>query len=279
MGAILRSRWLFLRIRRYHMEEQEYWIWLSRIEGLGPIKMKELLGKYQTPKQIWNLTKEELIQTKGIGEKIANQILEGQYRQNLKKYSAYMNQYHIGLITILDKDYPESLKHIYDTPIILFYKGNRELLKHSYKIAMVGARECSNYGKQVSLQFSYELAKNDVCIVSGMAKGIDAYSHMGCLQAKGKTIAVLGNGLDQIYPKENSRLYEQILQTGGLILSEYIIGTKPNKLNFPARNRIISGLSKGVIVVEAKQKSGTLNTVDFALDQGKEVFVVPRKHY
>lgn len=261
------------------MEEQEYWIWLSRIEGLGSIKMKELLEKYQTPKEIWNLTKEELIQTKGIGEKIANQILEGQYRQNLKEYSAYMNQYHIGLITILDKDYPESLKHIYDTPIILFYKGNRELLKHPYKIAMVGARECSNYGKQVSLQFSYELAQNDVCIVSGMAKGIDAYSHMGCLQAKGKTIAVLGNGLDQIYPKENSRLYEQILQTGGLILSEYIIGTKPNKLNFPARNRIISGLSKGVIVVEAKQKSGTLNTVDFALDQGKEVFVVPREHY
>lgn len=261
------------------MEEQEYWIWLSRIEGLGPIKMKELLEKYQTPEKIWKLTKEELMKTKGIGEKIATQIVSEEYRQNLEQYSAYMEKYHIGIITILDDDYPESLKHIYDAPITLFYKGNRELLKHPYKIAMVGCRECSNYGKEVSLAFSYELGKNDACIVSGMAKGIDAYSHMGCLKAGGKTIAVLGNGLDQIYPKENTMLHNQILQTGGLILSEYIIGTKPNKLNFPARNRIISGLSKGVIVVEAKEKSGTLNTVDFALDQGKDVFVVPRQHH
>ncbi len=261
------------------MEEQEYWIWLSRIEGLGPIKTKELLEKYHTPEKIWRLTKEELIKIKGIGEKIATQIVNEEYRQNLKQYSNYMEKYHIGIITISDEDYPESLKHIYDAPIILFYKGNRALLKHPYKIAMVGCRECSNYGKEVSLAFSYELAKNDVCIVSGMAKGIDAYSHMGCLKAGGKTIAVLGNGLDQIYPKENAMLHNQILQTGGLILSEYIIGTKPNKLNFPARNRIISGLSKGVIVVEAKEKSGTLNTVDFALDQGKDVFVVPRKYY
>lgn len=108
-----------------------------------------------------------------------------------------------------------------------------------------------------------------------MAKGIDSYSHIGCIKAGGKTIAVLGSGLDRIYPKENSLLYNEILSTEGLVLSEYIIGTKPNKLNFPARNRIISGLSKGVIVVEAKEKSGTLNTVDFALEQGKEVFVVP----
>lgn len=261
------------------MEKENYWIWLSRIEGLGPIKMKELLETYHTPERIWSLTKEELMKIKGIGEKMADQIAKVEYRQNLKQYVDYMKQYGIGIITIFDDDYPESLKHIYDTPIILFYKGNRELLGHPNKIAMVGCRECSHYGKEVSLHFSYELAKKDVCIVSGMAKGIDAYSHMGCLKAKGKTIAVLGNGLDQIYPKENTPLYHQILQEGGLILSEYIIGTKPNKLNFPARNRIISGLSKGVIVVEAKEKSGTLNTVDFALDQGKDVFVVPRKHY
>lgn len=119
------------------------------------------------------------------------------------------------------------------------------------------------------------LQKKGLTIISGMAKGIDSYSHMGCIEAGRKTIAVLGNGIDIIYPKENQLLYNKIISTGGLVLSEYVIGTKPNRLNFPARNRIISGLSKGVVVVEAKEKSGTLNTVDFALEQGKDVFVVP----
>lgn len=146
---------------------------------------------------------------------------------------------------------------------------------HTDIIAMIGCRECSNYGKEVSIKFSYELAKNGITIISGMAKGIDSYSHIGCIKAGGKTIAVLGSGLDIIYPKENCLLYDEILSAKGLILSEYVIGTKPSKLNFPARNRIISGLSNGVIVVEAKGKSGTLNTVDFALEQGKDIFVVP----
>lgn len=253
----------------------EYWIWLSRIEGLGPIKIKQLLEIYKTPENIWKLSKEELMKIKGIGEKIADKIVDMTYRENLEKYAKYMKKYDIGVITILDKDYPERLKHIYDAPMILYYKGNKKLLNHSYTIGMIGCRRCSEYGKQVSLTFSNKLAKQGVSIISGMAKGIDSYSHMGCIQAGGKTIAVLGNGLDQIYPKENVGLYNKILETEGLILSEYVIGTKPNKLNFPARNRIISGLSDGVIVVEAKEKSGTLNTVDFALDQGKDVFVVP----
>ncbi len=253
----------------------EYWIWLSRIEGLGPIRIKQLLDRYQTPERIWRLSKEEFVKIKGIGEKIADNIVDERYRKNLKQYVSYMKKYDIGMITILDEDYPEKLKHIYDAPMILYYRGNKRLLNHSCVIAMVGCRQCTEYGKEVSLTFSNELAKQDICVISGMAKGIDSYSHMGCIQAGGKTIAVLGNGLDQIYPKENVGLYNKILQTEGLILSEYVIGTKPNKLNFPARNRIISGLSDGIIVVEAKEKSGTLNTVDFALDQGKDVFVVP----
>lgn len=252
----------------------EYWIWLSRIEGLGPIKIKELLKQYKTPENIWELDKNKLMQTKGIGENIANSILKKEYRENLEQYVKYMKKYNIGIMTIKDKDYPKNLLHIYDAPAILYYKGDKELL-HTNIIAMVGCRECSDYGKEVSIKFSYELAKCGITIISGMAKGIDSYSHIGCIKAGGKTIAVLGSGLDRIYPKENSLLYNEILSTEGLVLSEYIIGTKPNKLNFPARNRIISGLSKGVIVVEAKEKSGTLNTVDFALEQGKEVFVVP----
>ncbi|MCI9287109.1 MAG: DNA-protecting protein DprA [Clostridia bacterium] len=252
----------------------EYWIWLSRIEGLGPIKIKELLKQYKTPENIWELDKKKLMQTKGIGENIANSILKKEYRENLEQYVKYMKKYNIGIITIEDKDYPKKLLHIYDAPAILYYKGDKKLL-HTDIIAMIGCRECSNYGKEVSIKFSYELAKKGITIISGMAKGIDSYSHIGCIKAGGKTIAVLGSGLDIIYPKENCLLYDEILSAKGLILSEYVIGTKPSKLNFPARNRIISGLSNGVIVVEAKGKSGTLNTVDFALEQGKDIFVVP----
>lgn len=252
----------------------KYWIWLSRIEGLGPIKIKSLLEKYNTPEKIWNLTKQELMKTKGIGENIANNILKKEYRENLNQYIKYMEKYSIGIMTIKDQDYPKNLLHIYDAPAILYYKGNKKLLQTNI-IAMVGCRDCSNYGKEVSIKLSYELAKNGITIISGMAKGIDSYSHIGCIKAERKTIAVLGSGIDIIYPKENSLLYNKILSTGGLILSEYVIGTKPSKLNFPARNRIISGLSNGVVVVEAKEKSGTLNTVDFALEQGKEIFVIP----
>ena len=261
------------------MNKQFYWIWLSRIEGLGPIKIKQLLEIYQMPEQIWKLSKKELVAIKGIGEKLAEKILDMKYKENLSKYLDYMQKYDIGIITIQDKDYPEKLKNIYDSPVILYYKGNKALINHSKIVAMVGCRECSEYGKHISKKFSYELATKDICIISGMAKGIDRYSHLGCIGAGGKTIAVLGSGVDQIYPKENTILYNQILNTGGLILSEYVIGTKPTKLNFPARNRIICGLSYGVFVVEAKEKSGTLNTVDFALEQGKDVFVVPRKHH
>jgi DNA processing protein len=261
------------------MEKQKYWIWLSRIEGVGPIKIKELLKKYHSPEAIWNLTKDELLTINGIGEVVANKILDIKYRQNLEQYISFMEQYNIGVISIQDELYPLNLKNIYDAPIVLYYKGDIKLLQSKNKIAMVGCRKCSNYGKNVSLKLSYELALKNVCIVSGMAVGIDSYSHTGCMNAGGQTIAVVGNGLDHIYPKENVMLHNQIIQNGGLILSEYVIGTKPSKLNFPARNRIISGISNGVIVIEAKEKSGTLNTVDFALEQGRDVFVVPRSHY
>ena len=259
--------------------EEVYWIWLSRIEGLEPVKIKQLLDKYQTPEKIWKLQKEELLQIKGIGEKMVIQILERKYRENLEQYKAYMRKWNIGMINILDKDYPKSLKNIYDAPIVLYYKGNKQLLNKNKIIAMVGCRKCSLYGRQVSLKFSYELAKQKVCIISGLAEGIDSYSHLGCIKAGGNTIAVLGNGIDQVYPIGNRDLCNEILKTGGLILSEYVIGTKPNRLNFPARNRIISALSKGILVIEAKRKSGTQITVDFALEQGKEVFVIPREYY
>lgn len=185
-----------------------------------------------------------------------------------------MQKYGIDIINIKDKEYPQILKNIYDPPISFYIKGNKEILNNN-SIAIVGCREATEYGKKAAKYFAYNLSKKGINIVSGLAKGIDSYSHIGTFQNEGKTIAVIGNGLDMIYPSENVWIAKKIIETGGAIISEYPLGTKPEKMNFPARNRIISGISKGIIVVEAKEKSGTLITVDFALEQGRDVYVVP----
>ena len=182
-------------------------------------------------------------------------------------------------ISIENKKYPKILREIYDPPKYLYIIGNIDLLNGN-NIAIIGCRDCTDYGKKSAKYFGYNLASKKYNIVSGLARGIDSYSHLGALIADkegacGKTIAVLGHGLDMIYPKENRGLASEIIKTGGAIISEYPCGTKPNKMSFPARNRIISGLSSGVVVVEAKEHSGTLITVDFALEQGRDVFVVP----
>ena len=179
-------------------------------------------------------------------------------------------------ISIQNKEYPKQLKNIYDPPAKLYVLGNKELLNQS-GIAIVGTRRASIYGKKVALQFSKDLSQKGINIISGLALGIDTYAHLGTLQQNsiGKTIAVLGSGLDNIYPRQNIELAKQIIKRGGCLISEYPIGTKPERQNFPQRNRIISGLSNGVLVVEASEKSGALITADFALEQGREVFAVP----
>ena len=180
----------------------------------------------------------------------------------------------IDIISINDREYPQILKEIYDPPISLYIKGNKDILNNP-SIAIIGCREASDYGKKTARYFSYNLANKNINIISGLAKGVDSYAHIGTLSTVGRTIAVVGNGLDSVYPVENKELLYRILKKGGAIISEYPLGTRPEKMNFPARNRIISGMSKGVIVIEAKKKSGTLITVDFALEQGRDVYVIP----
>ena len=187
-------------------------------------------------------------------------------------------KYNVIKIDINSKYYPEKLKCIANPPKELFCIGDLKLMNMK-SIAIIGSRNYSNYGKKASKDFSYNLAQNNICIISGLARGIDSFAHEACLMANGKTIAVLGSGLDIIYPKENIELFNTIILNGGLVISEYPLGTKPQKQHFPARNRIISGLSDGVLVIEAKEKSGTNITVDFALEQGKDVFVVPGNIY
>lgn len=255
------------------LENKRYWIWLSLIKNLGSKRKLKLLELYKTPEEIYKLRKEELMNINGIGEAIANDIMISKNEEILNYHIKYMKENNIKIININEREYPQALKEIYDPPISLYVKGNIEKLNNK-NIGIVGCRECTTYGKKSAEYFAYNLSKQNINIVSGLAKGIDSYAHLGSLNT-GNTIAVLGNGLDIIYPKENLELANEIIKRGGTIISEYPCGTKPDKMKFPARNRIISGISSGIIVIEAKEKSGTLITVDFALEQGRDVFVVP----
>ncbi len=172
------------------------------------------------------------------------------------------------------EEYPEKLNKIYAPPAKLYVVGDEKILNKP-SIAIIGCRNASQYGKRVAFKFAYELAQKGIVVISGLARGIDIYSHLGAIKAKGKTIAVLGSGFNHIYPAEHKKYCVDIIEKGGAIISEYEKNTKPIPTNFPIRNRIISGLSDGVLVVEAKQRSGTLITVDYALEQGKNVFIIP----
>lgn len=180
----------------------------------------------------------------------------------------------MNIIYYNDDRYPEKLRRIYAPPQKLYIIGNDKILNEK-GIAIIGCRKPSKYGIEMAYKFAYGLSKRGIKVISGLARGIDSYSHLGAVHAKGKTIGVLGSGLNNIYPSENKKLCLEIIKNGGAIITEYEPKEKPLAMNFPARNRIISGLSEGILVIEAKQKSGTLITVDHGLDQGKDIFVIP----
>lgn len=253
----------------------EYDIWFSNIEISNKEKIK-LLEKLKNSQIIWTLTEKELLE-KGIKEQTINKVLEEGYRKKIDKYKNYLERNKIKLICVNSKEYPENLKHIDNKPAYLYVRGKLENL-YDDNVAIVGSRKASTYGKFISRKISKEIADRNVNIVSGLAIGIDKYAHLGALDSGyGKTIAVLGTGVsdNEIYPLENKKVFERILENNGTVVSEFKLGTKPEKYNFPLRNRIISGLAKKIIVVEAKEKSGSLITVDYALEQGKDVFAIP----
>ena len=261
------------------MNEKMLWIWLSKIEISNKIKL-ELLNKFKNIEKIWKANADDLIYYK-FSDKNIDKIMNTEYRKNLEKELDYLKKNNIKIINFLQKEYPKKLLQIPDFPIILYVKGDLRILNNK-SIGIVGSRMATDYGKNVARDISKKIADKDYIIISGLARGIDKYAHLGALDSKiGKTIAVLGTGVEEesIYPLENKKIYERILEEGGAIISEYPINTKPISYNFPARNRIISGLSDKIIVVEADFKSGSLITVDYALEQGKEVWAVPGNIY
>ena len=252
-----------------------YDLWFSNIDIRNNKKL-ELLERFQCSENIWNSKKQDF-EDMDLNEKILDKILDENNKKNVEKYANYMKNKNIKLISYKDEVYPKKLKVIYDKPVFLYVRGNIENLFQT-NIAIVGSREASTYGKNTAKKISKELADRGINIVSGLAVGIDKYAHLGALESQvGKTIAVLGTGIsdEEFYPYENKKVYDRILENGGTIVSEFKLGTKANKYNFPHRNRIISGLAEKIVIVEAKEKSGSLITADFALEQGKDVFAVP----
>ncbi|MBP2027805.1 DNA processing protein [Acetoanaerobium pronyense] len=209
-----------------------------------------------------------------IGEKIDQKLWETKFEELLKLEDILFKE-NIKYLTLYDENYPQKLRNISSKPHILFYKGDISLLNWKFSIAIVGTRKPTTYGIWASKRFSSELAKSDVCIISGMATGVDTYAHEGALEEEGKTICVLGTPVSKAYPTSNKKLMERVLASKGLVISEYSPLEKTLPVNFAYRNRIISGLSDGILIVEAGLKSGTLITADFALEQGKNIFAVP----
>ncbi len=246
---------------------------LLDIPMMSEAKLKNLLQRFKTPETIFQATRQDLLQVKGIDNEMASAITNYQPTEQTQEKIRRAQQLNIKIISYLEQGYPENLKSISHAPPVLFMRG--EISEQDSKaLAIIGTRQPTPYGKLVAEKFSYELAELGITIVSGLARGIDTSAHLGALKAKGRTIAVLGCGLDVYYPPENKKLYDEISEHGAVI-SEFNLGTTPYAMNFPKRNRIISGLSLGVLAVEAPADSGVLNTVTWAADQGREVFAVP----
>jgi len=250
---------------------KKYWLALSNIPKLGDATIKKLFDHFGSVEAIWEANLEKFSQVEGLTKSQAFSIIESRQKINLDEELNRVKEF--DFITLEDPEYPEKLKNIYDPPPIIFYKGDITILKER-AIAIVGTRKPSNYGSEIAAKFAQDLARLGFVIVSGMADGIDTAAHKGCLKAKGETIAVFGCGIDIIYPPNNIRLSESIQQSGCLI-SEFIPGTSTYSWTFPRRNRIISGLSLGVIIVEGGIDSGSLITAKLALEQGREVFAIP----
>jgi DNA processing protein len=234
--------------------ERNYYLGFSTISGIGPAKFRKLLGEHKTAKAAWESLKPKF---------------------SIKDYLEELKKKNVWFVTLLDENYPQILKEIKNPPFVLYGKGHKSLLNDENTIGIVGARRTTEYGREVTKILTEELVLSGLTVISGLALGVDAISHMTTLENDGKTIAVLGCGVDCCNPRENQSIYDKILESGNCIISEFPLGMKPTQWTFPARNRIIAGLSQAVLVTEGAEDSGSLITAQFALKFGRKVFAVP----
>jgi DNA processing protein len=256
------------------MTESEAYFAVNLVPHLGPIRVRRLAERLGSVEAILNAPTSKLQEAEGIGRELASKIYDGIRALDLDREKARVEEHGLQLITFADDNYPTSLREIYDPPLVLYAKG-KVPSPWPRGVAVVGSRMTSSYGIEMAKKLSYQIAYAGVPVISGLARGIDTCAHQGALAAKGVTWAVIGCGLDQMYPPENQPLADLICEKNGCVLSEFALGTPPDKRTFPMRNRIVSGLSFGVLVIEAGRESGALITARQALEQGRQVYAVP----
>ncbi|HVF69872.1 MAG TPA: DNA-processing protein DprA, partial [Xanthomonadales bacterium] len=257
------------------MQERSYWLGFSSFSGIGPGKFAKLLIEFRTAEKAWKADFPSL--EKVLGKALAPQFVEFRDKFLISDYEKKLKKQKVSFFTLIDKDYPKLLSQIKKPPFVLYVKGGLDFenLENRRTIAIVGTRRITEYGKQVTHNLTLDLVNSGFIIVSGLAFGVDALAHKTTVENKGLTIAVLGCGVDCCYPRENLTVYNSILASGGAIVSEYPLGEPPSKGSFPSRNRIISGLSQGVVVTEGAADSGALYTAADAFENGRPVFAVP----
>lgn len=256
------------------MTAREAYIALNMVNEVGPVRVRALLKRFGSPAAILAARTDELQQVEGVGPEVARQIRNWEATVDLPGELARIAAAGVEVLTPDDAGYPKHLREIYDPPLALYVRGTLTE-RDNFAIAIVGSRRASLYGQEMARKLAYQLARAGVTVVSGLARGVDTAAHQGALQAKGRTIAVLGCGVDVVYPPESKALREKIVASGGALVSEFPMGVPPDRQNFPMRNRIISGLSLGLVVAEAGLQSGALITAAQANEQGRQVFAVP----
>ena len=255
------------------MADLASWLTLARVPGVGASRFHALLRRFGSPTAALSASVDELSRTEGVGPQIARAVRGHRDQAFVDRQLRLLARHDARIVTCRDKDYPVRLREIYDPPPLLFVSGGWKA-EDEQSIAIVGTRFTSAYGRKMAESFSAELSSYGFTVVSGLARGVDTLAHRAALRTNGRTVAVLGSGLDRPYPAENQKLMATIREHGA-VMTEHPFGTGPDAVNFPQRNRIISGLTLGTIVVEAGKRSGALITARFALDEGREVFAVP----
>jgi DNA processing protein len=249
-----------------------FWFFLRSVPLVGNVTFRRLLERFGSPEAVFRASRDELARVKGVSAAVAAAIHSHDGRPAAERECLAVRREGVRIVTLLDRDYPKPLLEIPDPPPYLYVKGSLEGIDPA--VAVVGSRRASSYGILTTSRLAGELASRGVTVVSGMARGVDAAAHRAALEAGGNTIGVLGCGIDLVYPTENRELFREMADKGALV-SEFPLGTLPLAENFPRRNRLISGISRGVLVVEAAENSGSLITAQLALDQGRDVFAVP----
>ncbi|HEX9017902.1 MAG TPA: DNA-processing protein DprA [Anaerolineaceae bacterium] len=258
------------------MDPKAYWVGFNLVKGIGAVRVRTLLDTFETLEEAWNAPLDQL-RAAGIPARALESLLKIRQEGGLQKAWEAVQKSKVTVLTWEDEAYPRRLREIDQPPPVLYVRGAFEA-EDEWPIAVVGTRNITTYGRQVTEELAAFLAFHQISVVSGLARGVDRIAHEAALKAGGRTIAVLGSGVDRIYPPEHTRLAEQMMSFGAVV-SDYALGTEPESINFPPRNRIISGLSRAVVVVEAGETSGALITARFAAEQGREVFAVPGNIY